>query len=396
MGRFFREALAACKEFGNCSAFSKLDRKYRRVVFYSENRDSYAYFEGLVNHLINEFDIPICYITSQSTDPLLERHHPNFRAFYIKYTLVNFIASLDADILVMTMPDLNLFHIKRSRNDTNHVYLFHNIGSAFSTLRFGALFHYDTIFCVGPHHREEIQRQEEKYGLGESCLVNSGYYKLEKVYQDYQRHRSTVNLNRVDTKRKGRVLLAPTWGENSILNLCGSQLIHILIKANYEVTVRPHVMTRDREQGLIKSLNREFAGFDNYTYEDDTASTESFYESDVLISDWSGVSYEYAFGTERPVLFIDVPQKVVNPRYKEIGIEPMDIGVRTLVGEVLGLSDLNRADDAIAMLMANRDTYVQEIRKAREKYIFNFGESSRAGAEYIRDFLMSRDKSGQQ
>ena len=55
--------------------------------------------------------------------------------------------------------------------------------------------------------------------------------------------------------------------------------------------------------------------------EDNVSSTASFYSSDVFITDWSGVAYEYAFGTEKPILFLDVPQKIVNQSYKEIQIE---------------------------------------------------------------------------
>ena len=32
-----------------------------------------------------------------------------------------------------------------------------------------------------------------------------------------------------------------------------------------------------------------------------------------MVSDWSGVAMEFAFGLERPVLFIDVPRKTNNP-----------------------------------------------------------------------------------
>ena len=44
-----------------------------------------------------------------------------------------------------------------------------------------------------------------------------------------------------------------------------------------------------------------------------------------MISDWSGVAIEYAFSLEKPVLYIDVPQKIFNPNFDEIGIVPMEI-----------------------------------------------------------------------
>jgi len=375
-------------ELRDYSRFQKLERKYRRVVFYAEDAESFVHFEGLIDDLVREYDLSISYITSDSTDPILKSENPNIQAFYIKYFIVNFIISLDTDVLIMTMPDLNNFHIKRSKHVVNHLYIFHNIGSAFSTLRYGALFHYDTIFCVGPHHKEEIQRQDEVYDLDKTQLVEFGYYKLEKVYREYQDYKAIHSDQGKKSNYKARILLAPTWGDDSILNVCGKELIGILLEANYEVIVRPHPMTRSRDPRLIESLNNAFERSDNYHYEGDVSSTDSFYESDLLISDWSGVSYEYAFGTERPVLFVDVPQKIVNPRYLEVGIEPVDSGLRSQIGEVLALDELDRADYVIAELISNMDAYIEKIRSARREFLYNFGNSSRAGATYIRDCLM--------
>ena len=35
----------------------------------------------------------------------------------------------------------------------------------------------------------------------------------------------------------------------------------------------------------------------------------SLYQSDLMISDWSGVAFEYAFAFNKPVIFCDVPKK---------------------------------------------------------------------------------------
>ena len=70
----------------------------------------------------------------------------NVDVFYFKKLLPTIIRNLKSKALIMTMPDLGLFHIKRSKYGTNHIYIFHNIGSSFPVIRYGALFHYDTIF----------------------------------------------------------------------------------------------------------------------------------------------------------------------------------------------------------------------------------------------------------
>lgn len=364
--------------------YNKMHKSEREIVFYSEDAASYSYFEGLIEQLTTKNKMKICYITSDRNDPLFEQKMINIKVLHIKSLLRFFIGILNSKILIMTMPDLHMMQIKRSSFGTHHIYMFHNIGSSFPVIRFGALFHYDTIFCAGPHHNEEIRRQEELYNLPEKALLNFGYYRLEKIAEEYKRY---IPAEKKDSSYKAKILLGPSWGDNSILDLCGNTLIHTLLQSGYEVIVRPHPMTLKENPHLIKSLNDEFKNFDNYIYADDISSVEAVFESDILISDWSGFTYEYAFGTERPVLFIDVPRKIVNERHEEVGIEPMDVGIRKRIGTVLGMHELDNVDTVLTDLLSNKDAYVNEIIKARNEYVYNFGKSSLTGADYIVSLL---------
>ena len=138
---------------------------------------------------------------------------------------------------------------------------------------------------------------------------------------------------------------------------------------------------------FFDSLNNDFKGEKNYVFEDNTAILDSLYTSDILICDWSGLVFEYAFGTERPVLFIDVPQKIVNERYKEVNIEPLEVGIRNRLGEILGLEELEKVPSVIDRMLKCKDAYVNEIIAARTEYVYNFGSSSRAGADFIKRFI---------
>ncbi len=380
-----RKLLLIIKEIKSFYTFNrKIEKSAKEIVFYAEDAASYRYFEGLVITLTTTVKLKICYITSDINDPILYQKRENITALYIKLLLPSFTKMLESKLLIMTMPDLHQFHIKRSKFGTNHVYFFHNIGSSFPVIRYGALFYYDTIFCVGPHHIEEIRTQEKIYNLHKKELVKFGYYSLEKIYNDYKK----CNYSKKTASAfKARILLAPSWGENSILEVCGSSLIRVLLQSNYEVIVRPHPMTKKHNPELLESLNKEFIDDDNFIFEAEIASTESFYNSDLLISDWSGVSFEYAFGTERPVLFIDVPQKIVNTRYKEVGIKPIDIDIRKRIGGVLGPGELENVDSLITHMISNKEYFIGEIRKARNETVYNFGNSSNVGVEFIQNYL---------
>ena len=66
-------------------------------------------------------------------------------------------------------------------------------------------------------------------------------------------------------------------------------------------------------------------------------------------------------------------------RYKEVGIEPVDVGIRHRLGAVLGLDELERADEVLLDMIENREQYVDEIRCARDEFIYEFGNSSKVG-----------------
>ena len=118
-------------------------------------------------------------------------------------------------------------------------------------------------------------------------------------------------------------------------------------------------------------------------------SDNSIFEADVLICDCSGISLEYAMGTERPVIFLDYPIKIKNPDYKEIDIEPIELSLRSKMGLILSPEELDQIPKAIVEIRKKADTYKNTLRRLREENLFAFGQSSQIGADYIIDALKS-------
>ena len=101
-------------------------------------------------------------------------------------------------MVVMTMPDLENYHIKRSyvRKDAEYVYMFHYPLSTHMVLHTGALDHYDTILCVGEFQFAERRKQEELYHLPQKKLVLCGYGQLEKLQDAYDKLKSKYMVKR--------------------------------------------------------------------------------------------------------------------------------------------------------------------------------------------------------
>jgi len=85
----------------------------------------------------------------------------------------------------MSLLDLETFNIKKSKSAPVHyVFLPHNMVSTYMDFRKGAHDHFDTIFCVGPHHVKELREAERLYGLPARNLVENGYVRLETIHSE--------------------------------------------------------------------------------------------------------------------------------------------------------------------------------------------------------------------
>jgi CDP-glycerol glycerophosphotransferase (TagB/SpsB family) len=369
--------------------FRQLDKEQRDIVFYSRQAQYMAFFEGLISELVNKQGAKLSYITSDHRDPILQSKKPNLIPFYFNTLFPFVLPFLNAKVVVLTMPDLNQFHIKRSIHDTDHVYVFHSMMSTHMIYRLGAFDHYDTVFCVGPYHIEEIRRTEDVYDLKSKRLLKVGYYRAEKIYRDHQNY---LNDSAQDEKRRDCILIAPGWHVSNIIEVCARELIATLLKSEYEVILRPHPMTIAKKPEQLVSLENEFGSHQGFQLDIESATEKTLHKADVLISDWSGVALEYAFGTERPVLFIDLPRKVHNPEYEKINVEPIEVSLREEIGQIISIEDIPNASLIVSDFLANRKLYKEKIVNARERNVYNFGNSSEIGANYIMDIYHGRLK----
>ena len=102
-----------------------------------------------------------------------------------------------------------------------------------------------------------------------------------------------------------------------------------------------------------------------------------------MISDWSGAALEYAFGLEKPVLFIDVPKKINNPEFDRIDCVPLEVSIREKIGMVVSPAALDDVPEAISRLVRNPADFSEQIRVARAESIFNPGQAAEVGADSI-------------
>ncbi len=320
--------------------YMQLPKEQRKLTFYSEGKNYWPHLEGLVKELLKTSNIPICYISSDKDDPGLSLEHSNYRTFKIDEGFVRnwLFENLETDIMVMTMPDLHQYQVKRSKNKVHYVYVQHSLVSLHMIYRKGAFDHYDTIFCAGPHHVKEIRAMEKKYNLPAKNLVEHGYGRLDAIIEEAKkRPKKEKNINAVQ-----HILIAPTWGpEGTIESGAGEKIVDQLLEKGFKVTLRPHPQTIKFAKKRIDSILNKHSKNPLFAFEANVAGQDSLHESDIMISDWSGAALDYAFGLNKPVLFVDVPRKVNNPDYEELNIQSFEVLIQDKIGRRVNIHSVN-------------------------------------------------------
>ena len=365
------------KSFNSYRRFYKLSPDERNIVFYSESGQDWHVFKRIIDRLLS-LSKTVCYVTSDKNDEGLTLSHPGYNAFFIQegFWQIYFFQFLKADCLVLTMIDLGVFQLKRSISPVHYIYLFHSMGSTHMVDFENSYDHYDSILCVGPHQVSEIRKRESLKNLKAKNLIEHGYARVEELMAQAEKRR------KIPVKPYS-LLLAPTWGDTSILNVCGKKLVSLLLDAGYRVILRPHYQTRKLTPLVIDEILAAHRNNALLTYVDKMGDTQSLFDSDLLLCDWSSTSIEYALGLEKPVLYIDVPRRVRNSKYLELGLEPLEVSVRQEVGAVLSPEDLDKAPEMIDRLLSDPDQFRDRIDLLRKKILFNTGRSIDVGAHAI-------------
>ena len=360
----------------------------KHLVFYSEGSGFYKYFKDVIEYLLEKSNLTIHYVTVDPDDQIfaIAEKEPRIRAYYIGPTrLITLFMKMDADIVVMTCPDLNNFHLKRSyvRKDIEYIYMFHYPLSTHMVLNTGALDHYDTVFCVGQFQFDEIRAAEKLYGTKEKKLIAAGYGQLEQL------HKSFLALEKTENSRP-KVVIAPSWQNDNILDSCIDPLLTELLGKGFDVTVRPHPEYMKRYKPRMDAIVERWQGREDLTFELNFAGNSSIFGADALITDWSGTAYEFSFVTLRSAVFIDTAPKINNPDYEKLGIEPLEFSLRSQVGLRVDPKNLEGLAGRLRAQMENREENSQRLLALRNTYIANFGQSGKVGARYILQQLKER------
>jgi YidC/Oxa1 family membrane protein insertase len=340
------------------------------VIFYAENR----YYRQYLNHLfrnLQKHSLKIAYVTSDKNDPVHTEKVNNTDVFFSKNTLAFVFTKLKADVVIMTMPDLGNYIFKKSLSVKKYVYVFHAMVSMHQQYHEHAFDRYDAFFCVGPHHKREMVETEQLRHLPPKDSVDYGYPLLNGLEQKN-------SLAKSDRKK---ILIAPSWYEQGIFQNCIEEVLEVLSPSGFQMLLRPHPEFIKRNKKAFKGIEELARKSSNIKLDLSPEVWGSLLSCDYLITDRSGIAFEYAFLKKQAVIFIDTPPKIQNKKVTEFKLIPVENRFRGQIGICISPSSIKDLLPVINRIEETKTLFSTQIENVRKEILFE--NSLQNGIDYI-------------
>lgn len=296
----FRALLLKLKFFfsGKKDGSAQLDSSYKPYVIYNEGNQYWNTFKPVVE----EFEarkIPLEYLTSSTTDPVFEQKYNYVKAEFIGEGNAAFakLNMLSAGVVLMTTPGLQVYQLKRSKNVKHYSHVLHMPNDA-TTYRLFGLDFFDSVLLTGDYQAADIRYLEEKRGISKKELVTVGCPYLD-VYKK--------NIAEIPEEENHpfTVLVSPSWGDVGILKKYGEKLLDPLSKTGWRIIVRPHPQSKKSEAEMLDRLAARYKDNANIEWDYERQNIFSLKKADIMISDFSGIIFDYTFLCDKPVMYVN-------------------------------------------------------------------------------------------
>ena len=345
-------------------------RKKKEIVFFSEGKYQWKFFQKFVCDILSKTEKKVLFITSDKDDHAFNLNHKNLEVIYIGkgFLRMVFLSFIHSKILITSTPDLGASYFKKSPFVNKYIYIPHSIGSTHLTYKEKAFDNFETIFCVGENHIKEIQERERKFNLKKKELIKFGYPYLKILREEYL---SKTNKN--NNSHDSCILYAPSWGEDSSLEYIDLSSIEFLAQ-NYKVLFKPHPMSFQKNKKSLEKITKKFEIHNNFELVN-SSDNQSLFSSGLLITDWSGISFEFFFLKDKPkIIFLDTPIRAINDKYKELGIITLEEKFRSKMGLVSGTGS-EQIINAVKTIMKTENLTDFDNKGVEKKILFDYNDS---------------------
>ena len=352
-----------------------VDTGREEIVFFTDSARYWNIFKPLCDEMEKRKQ-RVLYLTTDSGDPMLQEKYEHIRCEFAgegnkAYARMNVIR---ADIVLSSTPGLDVYQWKRSRDVKWYVHIMHNANDITRYRMFG-LDYFDAILICGEYQIRQIRGLEEVRELPEKEIVLVGLPQL-----DYLREQK---LNNPAPEKDGTtVLLAPSWGPSSIFNRFGEKMIQSLIDTGYHLIIRPHPQSMVSEKELIEGLKAKFPENRKLEWNFDNDNFNVLNRSDILISDYSGVMFDFTLVFDRPIIYADVSFDKGYYDASWLDEELWTLTVLPRLGKQLTVENAGNMKALIDECLTSRE-FAEGREQARKETWAHIGESISRTADYL-------------
>jgi hypothetical protein len=348
-------------------------------VVYSEGRQYWNVFGPVVE----EFDrrgLPLMYYSSDPEDPGLKYTSKTVASALLGKGHAAFFTlnALEAEVCLTTTPGLDVYHWKRSPKVGCYVHILHAPNDATLYRLFG-LDYYDAVLLNGEFHGSGIRELEVKRNLPPKTLITVG-----STYLDVLKSRAEAVLADLPKEPGLTVLVSPSWGPNGLLRKFGMDLLGPLAATGLRVILRPHPQSRLSEAETLDQLKTALGGFFNVEWDFDRDNFRSLARASVMVSDFSGIIFDYIFLFSRPVLYSKTGFDLRPYDAEDLDGPTWTFETLPKIGRELDPLDFPRIGEAIQALSSNAETRAA-IDQARVEAWSYPGESARRVVDALED-----------
>ena len=343
------------------------------LVFYSEGKQYYGVFRPILDAL-HKLRYPYILLTSDASDPFLKEKKFHTKFIGTGNRAYAYLNSLSADIVVMTTPGLDVLQIKRSKGVHHYCHIVHSLGSP--NYRTFGMDYFDSVLVNSSIQESFIRSIEQAHHLPQKLIRNIG-----STYIDWlSLHSSSKKFFKSIKKGQKIVLLSPSWGREALLSKYGMNLIRPLLDSGFLVIIRPHPQSFISESALIEGLEKELRGEERVVFDKNASNLAAMMQSDLMISDFSGIIFDYLCLFEKPVFSIEYD-------FDHSGYDSMDVGglweFEIFKKLKIGLKIEELKNISKILKSKNDIKYKKEVKKLKKLLWSNPGKSGMIAASTL-------------
>ena len=320
------------------------DKKYG-LVFYSEGKQYWNVFRPLLEESSKRL-IPVTYLTSDKDDPALQTNIEGVESIYIGSGRESFFVlnRLNAKMVVMTTPGIDVLEIKRSKDVDHYSHITHALGSiagykAYSTDYF------DSVLLGGEGDERTIRELEVKRNLSSKKIEVIGHTYLDVLREKLLKEKYEYSMFK---DKRTTVLLSPTWGNHGLLTKYGAEILEALEESGqFNVIIRPHPQSFISEHNLMEELMSKFPDSDYRVWDRDRENLKAMSHADIMISDFSGIIFDFFTLFKKPILTLNEQYEKRGRDAMDLDEDPWDIQSLNFIGKTIGNKEIENLPEII-------------------------------------------------